>query len=113
MEKKMRILEHPILGSIEKGCPVHFTFDGRDMEGYEGEPIAAALRAAGVMTHRHTVKRGEPRGIFCAIGRCTDCVMVVDGTPNVRTCMTPLKEGMRVQTQYGKTAKKEKADEKI
>ena len=106
MEREMRILEHPILGSIEKGQPVHFTFDGRDMEGYEGEPIAAALRAAGVMTHRHTVKRGEPRGIFCAIGRCTDCVMVVDGKPNVRTCMTPLTEGMRVQTQYGKTARK-------
>jgi aerobic-type carbon monoxide dehydrogenase small subunit (CoxS/CutS family) len=54
--------------------------------------------------HRYTAKRHEPRGIFCAIGRCTDCVMVVDGVPNVRTCMTPLTEGMRVQTQYGATA---------
>ena len=82
------------------------------MEGFEDEPIAAALRAAGVMPHRHTVKRGEPRGIFCAIGRCTDCVMVVDGKPNVRTCMTPLKEGMQVQTQYGKTAKPETVTQK-
>jgi len=107
MEMEMRINEHPILGVIEKGRLVHFTLDGADMEGYEGEPIAAALRAAGVMTHRHTVKRGEPRGIFCAIGRCTDCVMVVNGKPNVRTCVTPLEEGMKVQTQYGKTAKEQ------
>ena len=41
------------------------------------------------------------KGIFCAIGRCTDCVMVVDGIPNVRTCITPLKSGMDVRTQYG------------
>ena len=71
------------------------------MSGYEGEPIAAALKAAGVTTHRHTSKLGKPRGVFCAIGRCTDCVMVVNGRPNVRTCMTLLEEGMSVQTQYG------------
>lgn len=46
-----------------------------------------------------------PRGIFCAIGRCTDCVMIVDGQPNVRTCVTPLHAGMKVQTQYGVSAK--------
>ncbi len=97
----MRIAEHPIIESYQKGRKVTFTFDGKEMEGFEGEPIAVALRAAGVMIHRYTQKRHEPRGIFCAIGRCTDCVMVVDGRPNIRTCMTPLKEGMQVETQYG------------
>lgn len=100
-----RIAEHPILGAPEKGRLVTFTYDGRQMQGYEGEPIAMALKAAGVTIHRYTTKRHEPRGIFCAIGRCTDCVMVVDGKPNVRTCMTPLREGMTVQTQDGVTAK--------
>ena len=99
-----RIKEHPILGVQEKGASVKFTFDGKEMEGMEGEPIAAALKAAGVMVHRYTKKEHKPRGIFCAIGRCTDCVMVVDGKPNVRTCMTPLAEGMAVQTQYGVSA---------
>ncbi len=97
----MRITTHPILGTYEKGRLIEFTLDGQIMSGYEGEPIAAALRAAGVMTHRHTTKTGESRGIFCAIGRCTDCVMIVDGVPNIRTCITPLIEGMKVQTQYG------------
>ena len=87
---------------------VHFTYDGKQLEGYEGEPIAASLKVAGVMTHRYTAKRHEPRGIFCAIGRCTDCVMVVNGQPNVRTCITPLEEGMVVETQYGASAKEDK-----
>lgn len=97
----MRIQDHPILGSFEKGRQVQFTFDGRTMEGFEGEPIAIALRANGILIHRYTVKRKDPRGMFCAIGRCTDCIMVVDGVPNVRTCVEPLKEGMVVQTQIG------------
>ena len=96
-----RIEEHPILGVVGKGRKVSFSFDGKEIEGYEGEPIAAALKAAGVMVHRYTRKEHKPRGIFCAIGRCTDCVMIVDGMPNVRTCITPLKEGMTVRTQYG------------
>lgn len=103
----MRITEHPILGEVNKGHLVTFDFDGKMLEGYEGEPIAAALKAAGVMVHRHTKKGDSPRGIFCAIGRCTDCVMVVDGEPNVRTCVTPLEEGMKIQTQYGVSAKKQ------
>ncbi len=103
----MRITEHPILGTPEKGRLITFTYDGKPMEGYAGEPIATALRAAGVMAHRHTKKNDSPRGVFCAIGRCTDCVMVVDGKPNVRTCIMPLTEGMQVQTQYGVSAKQE------
>ncbi|MBQ2405965.1 MAG: (2Fe-2S)-binding protein [Lachnospiraceae bacterium] len=96
-----RIEEHPILGKQEKGRVVTFSFDGKELQGYEGEPIAAALKAEGVMKHRYTKKEHKPRGIFCAIGRCTDCVMIVNGKPNVRTCVTPLEEGMKVQTQYG------------
>ena len=101
----MRIEEHPILGTYQKGKTVTFPLDGKEMQGCEGEPIAAALKAAGVMVHRHTLKNDAPRGIFCAIGRCTDCVMIVDGQPNVRTCVTPLHAGMKVQTQYGVSAK--------
>ena len=100
----MRIEEHPILGKFEKGRKVQFTFDDRTMQGFEGEPIAIALRSSGVLIHRYTAKRHEPRGMFCAIGRCTDCIMIVDGVPNVRTCMAPLKEGAVIQTQMGNGA---------
>ena len=74
-----RIENHPILGETPKRKKVTFSYDGKLLEGYEGEPIATALKAAGVMAHRYTARNHEPRGIFCAIGRCTDCVMIVDG----------------------------------
>lgn len=70
-----RITNHPILGETPERKLVKFTYDGKTLEGYEGEPIASALRVAGVMAHRYTAKKHEPRGVFCAIGRCTDCVM--------------------------------------
>ena len=98
----MRIEEHPVLGTFEKGSKIQFSFDGQTMEGFEGEPIAITLRSNGVLIHRSTSRRNEPRGMFCAIGRCTDCIMVVDGRPNIRTCVEPLKAGMVVETQRGK-----------
>ncbi len=98
----MRILEHPILGKLEKRNKVTIEFDGKPIEAYEDEPIAAALMAAGIHVLRYTPKYHEPRGVFCAIGQCTDCMMIVDGVPNVRTCITPVRAGMEVETQQGR-----------
>jgi len=103
----MRILDHPILGKREERNKVSFSYNGRHLSGFEGEPIMVALRDAGIRVHRFTGKDHKPRGVFCAIGRCTDCVMVVDGKPNIRTCVTPLTEGMKVETQYGVKARDE------
>jgi len=95
----LRIDEHPILGPRQQGRTVTIYLDGQPLEAEEGEPIAAALWASGIRVLRWTEKRAEPRGVFCALGRCTDCVMTVDGQPNVRTCVTPVREGMRVERQ--------------
>lgn len=95
------ITEHPIL-EYRHGKKVNFSFDGHEMEGYEGEPIAMALHSGGVSVYRITPDMERPRGFFCAIGKCSSCFMVVDGVPNVRTCVTPLREGMRVETQTGR-----------
>jgi aerobic-type carbon monoxide dehydrogenase small subunit (CoxS/CutS family) len=97
----MRILDHPILGKAQPGKTIHIEVDGQVVPAFEGEPIAAALLAAGYRVFRRTTKRNEPRGVYCAIGRCTDCAMTVDGRPNVRTCITPAVDGMRIQTQQG------------
>lgn len=96
-----RIKDHVILGSLEERPLVKITVDGKEIFGYENEMIAATLIANGIKIFRETEKKHEKRGIFCAIGRCTDCVMVVDGIPNVRTCVTPIKEGMKIETQKG------------
>jgi len=96
-----RVVNHPVLGILTAAREVKIYVDGKEVRAREGEPIAAAIAAAGIRVHRYTVKRGEPRGVFCGIGQCTDCVMVVNGVPNVRTCITPVAEGMIVKTQHG------------
>ncbi len=105
----MRITDHPILGPAEAGREITIFYNGAPVPAVEGEPIAAALMNAGVRSFRRTAKRDEPRGIFCAIGRCTDCMMIVNGKPNVRTCITGAADGMRVETQYGYGGRKEQA----
>jgi sarcosine oxidase subunit alpha len=104
----MRIKTHPIL-KFKKGNKVTFFFEGRPVEGFEGEPIAAALHAAGIKVLRHSAKLGRPRGFFCAIGKCSSCLMEVDGVPNVFSCVTPIKEGMQVRRQQGRGRLKDTA----
>jgi predicted molibdopterin-dependent oxidoreductase YjgC len=95
----LRISDHPII-DFPKGREVEFTFEGEQLTGIEGEPIAAALHAAGVRLLRVT-PGGRPRGLFCAIGNCSSCYVVVDGVANVRSCTEPLREGMAVRRQEG------------
>jgi predicted molibdopterin-dependent oxidoreductase YjgC len=97
----MRIEEHPIL-DFKRGKKIKFTFNRQEIEGYEGETIAAALHAAGVKVLGKSLFLHRPRGFYCAIGNCSSCLMVVDGVPNVKTCVTDLQEGMEVETQVGK-----------
>lgn len=101
MSTRQRIIEHPVLGPLVETEEVSIYVDGREMKAREGEMIAAALLANGKNVFRYTEKRHEPRGIYCGIGRCTDCVMIVNGVPNVRTCVTPVKAGMIIETQQG------------
>lgn len=90
----MRIARHPILGDLEPARLVTITVDGQKISAREGEPIAAVLLATGRRYFRRTPRLKGYRGLFCAIGRCTDCVMTVDGVPNVRTCVTAVRDGM-------------------
>ena len=97
----MRIEKHPILGELPTPRIVHIFVDGKKYSAFEGEMVAAALMANGITTFRHTHRFHKPRSIFCGIGRCTDCMMVIDGMPNVRTCITPVRDGMVIETQEG------------
>ncbi len=97
----MRILNHPILGKDERENPITITVDDEKIKAYEGETIASAILASGKSVFRYTRKHRQPRGVYCAIGRCTDCVMTVDGIPNVRTCVELVRDGMIIETQHG------------
>lgn len=101
MSENLRIAKHPVLGDEAPARAVTIYYEGKPVEAREGEPIAAALTAAGIRVYRTTAKHHENRGVYCAMGRCNDCMMIVDGQPNVRTCVTPVRDGMKVEVQHG------------
>jgi D-hydroxyproline dehydrogenase subunit gamma len=90
----------PLGPGLERGPRVTIELDGRAVEAFEGETVAAVLLAQGEAATRRTV-RGEPRGLFCGMGVCFDCLVVVDDVPNTRACMTWVRGGLRVQRQDG------------
>jgi len=112
MEENQRILRHPIL-NFKRGKKVRFQFEGRWLEGFENESIAAALFASGVKTFGRSKRFGHPRGWFCGIGKCSSCLMRVNGIPNVRTCITPVREGTRIETQDRRGRLPEAPDTKV
>lgn len=97
----MRIKDHPILTFVDKK-DITFFFQGQPIVGKEGDMIAFALHSHGIKTISYSQKLNRPRGFFCGIGNCGSCKMRVDGVDNVRTCITPIKENMRVEIQTDK-----------
>ncbi|MGD9605310.1 MAG: (2Fe-2S)-binding protein [Bacilli bacterium] len=97
----MRIKQHPILEFPERK-QIAFTFNGALVYGYEGDTIASALQALNIKKFSESIKLHRPRGFYCAIGNCSSCQMTVDGVPNVKTCITMLKEGMVVVSQINR-----------
>lgn len=85
----------------EAGGTVRFIFEGRPVEARAGDSVAAALLAAGVLAFRETPVSGAPRGPWCMMGVCFDCLVTVDGVGGRQACMTPAREGMRVERQSG------------
>jgi predicted molibdopterin-dependent oxidoreductase YjgC len=78
--------------------------NGNPIAAFAGETVAAVLLGQGIRRFRHTVKRGEPRGIFCGIGVCYECLVTVDGVPNVRACATAVSPGMKIATEQARPA---------
>ncbi len=91
-----RIEAHPILSFLRRRI-VRFSFNGEPIEAFEGEMISSALFASGHHVFGHHHADGRPQGIFCANGQCSQCTVIADGIA-VKSCMTAVKEGMRVQS---------------
>jgi sarcosine oxidase subunit alpha len=83
----------------DPGRPLTFTFEGRTVPAVEGQSIGAALYAAGRRVFSRSFKYHRPRGLFCVAGDCPNCLMQVDGRPNVRTCVEPARPGQVVRHQ--------------
>ena len=86
---------------------INATFNNRPLTAEDGTTVGAALMANGVTSWRSTRKEGKPRGLFCGIGVCFDCLVEVDGEPNQRACMVRLTDGMRINGAVTDTAEKD------
>ncbi|MEU8828078.1 (2Fe-2S)-binding protein [Streptomyces sp. NPDC048636] len=78
-----------------------FTFDERAVPAEPGQSVAAALIASGIRSWRTTRVEGRPRGVFCGIGVCFDCLVTINGSPNQRACVIEARPGDVVCTQEG------------
>ncbi len=85
---------------VERKKCFEIEVNGERILTYEGETIAATLLAAGKRICRKTTKKKEPRGVYCGIGICFECRMIVDGKPNTRVCQTLATPNCKVQNQY-------------
>lgn len=81
--------------------PFEITVDGRTVTALPGQSIAAALWGAGILAWRTTRNTSRPRGAFCGIGQCYDCLVTVNGEPNRRACLRPACPGDTITTQEG------------
>ena len=87
---------------IETGRPaIGFLFENRAVTACEGDSVAAALLAAGLSSLRDTPVSGAPRGPYCMMGVCFDCLVEIDGVPNRQACLTAAADGMVVRRQRG------------
>jgi predicted molibdopterin-dependent oxidoreductase YjgC len=86
---------------VARGPSVAISFDGAELNAFEGETVAAALMAAGRRVLRRTAGTGAPRGVFCGMGVCYDCLVVIDDAPSQRACMIEVRDGMRIRSQAG------------
>lgn len=84
--------DHPI---------IRFKFNGAPVEAMAGDSVAAALLAGGHLTLRHTPTDDAPRGPYCMMGACFECLVDIDGQPNVQACMTIVRDGMTVSAMRG------------
>jgi len=84
---------------IDRERPVTFTYEGRSVSGYAGDTIGSALYADGRRVFSRSFKYHRPRGLACCSGRCPNCMMTVDGVPNVRVCIEPIRAGAQVRGQ--------------
>ena len=78
---------------------IQFKFDGRRYRARKGDTIAGALYGSGIKILTRSIKFHRPRGLHCGTGDCPNCLVNVNGVPNVRSCITPVLEGMAVRSQ--------------
>ncbi len=84
-----------------QGAPVRVTVNGAELQCRAGDSVAAALFAGGMQACRDTAVGEVPRGPYCMMGVCYDCLVTIDGQANPQGCMTAVRDGMKIERQLG------------
>ncbi len=71
--------------------------DGTECEAEPGQTVAAVLLSRRQWQFGSS-PAGRPRGPLCGMGVCFECAVAIDGVSNVRACLEPVRDGMRVVT---------------
>jgi D-hydroxyproline dehydrogenase subunit gamma len=85
------------LDKVRRGAPVEIEVDGRPVQAFAGESVAAALLASGIFSCQS--HDGRPLGVFCNIGQCFSCLMTIGGVSGARACQSPVSPGLKVETR--------------
>src|SRR5437660_3353521 len=84
---------------LDRSQELTFSYRGAPVKAFAGDTIGSALYADGVRVFSRSFKYHRPRGLLCCSGACANCMMTVDGTPNVRVCAEPVRAGAIVEPQ--------------
>ena len=95
--KSLRVAIHPITGQTGGNRQaINIFVNNQALEAFEGETLAAALWANGLIAVGQNSGANLPQGMYCGIGHCYECRVTVDGIEDVRSCLIPVREGMQV-----------------
>jgi sarcosine oxidase subunit alpha len=87
-----------LLPEIQRGKPIKIVVDGKPIDAFEGETVAAALLSADIWIFQLSHKHKEPRSLYCGMGICYECLVTINGVHAQRACITAVEEGMCVET---------------
>lgn len=111
MTHALRLTSHPVLNNdLMKRNKVTIYIDGLPITTLEGESLAAALWANGILSLRNDEKTCSERGMYCGIGHCYECRVIVDGVENVRSCLTLVRGSMRISLKKQRHEKGDSCD---
>lgn len=98
MNRPNRQTDSGRLSASEHSRSITIYFDGHSLGAQEGQTVAAALLAAGITVFRYTFRYHKPRGLFCGMGVCYECLVNIDGETPKRACLIKVRDGMRIST---------------
>ena len=85
---------------IDRRLDLRFQFDRKTFQAHPGDTIGSALAASDTDIFSRSFKYHRPRGLLCVSGKCPNCLMNVNGVPNVRVCAEPVRQGDRITSQH-------------